>query len=60
MRTTLYQVVLFLSQKCHNSKFLKLNSSHPQYVIGCMQNTTAKITNVKAYMATELYSVPNV
>ena len=41
------------------SKFLKLNSSHLQYVIGCMQNTTTKITNIKAYMVTALYNAPN-
>lgn len=34
------------------SKFLKLNSSHLNYVIGCMKNTTTKITNIKAYMVT--------
>ena len=38
------------------SKFLKLNSSHLEYVIGCMQNTTSKIVNIKAYMVTALYN----
>lgn len=38
------------------SKFLKLNSSHLNYVIGCMKNTTTKITNIKAYMVTTLYN----
>ena len=41
------------------SKFLKLNSSHLLYVIECMQNTTSKITNIKAYMITALYNAPN-
>jgi hypothetical protein len=41
------------------AKFLKLNSSHLKYVIGCMQNTTTKITNIKAYMVTALYNAPN-
>lgn len=41
------------------SKFLKLNSSHLQYVIGCMRNTSTKITNIKAYMVTALYNAPN-
>ena len=41
------------------SKFLKLNSSHLQYVIGSMQNTTAKIGNIRAYMVTALYNAPN-
>ena len=40
------------------SKFLKLNSSHLEYVIGCMQETTTKIANIKAYMVTALYNAP--
>lgn len=40
------------------SKFLKLNSTHLQYVIGCMQNTTTKVGNIKAYMVTALYNAP--
>lgn len=41
------------------SKFLKLTSSHLEYVIDCMHNTTTKITNIKAYMITALYNAPN-
>ena len=41
------------------SKFLKLDSTHLQYVIGCMQNTTTKVGNIKAYMVTALYNAPN-
>lgn len=41
------------------SKFLKLNSSHLQYVMDCMRNTRTKITNIKAYMVTALYNAPN-
>ena len=41
------------------SKFLKLNSSHLDYVISCMQNTTTKINNIKAYMVTALYNAPS-
>lgn len=40
-------------------RFLKLNSSHLQYVIDCMQKTTVKINNVKAYMTTALFSAPS-
>ena len=40
------------------SRFLKLESSHLEYVIGCMQDTTTKITNIKAYMVTALYNAP--
>ena len=41
------------------SKFLKLNSSHLDYVISCMRNTTKKINNIKAYMVTALYNAPS-
>lgn len=41
------------------SKFLKLNSTHLNYVISCMKNTTTKITNIKAYMVTTLYNAPS-
>ena len=40
------------------ARFLKLNSSHLEYVIGCMKETTTKITNIKAYMVTALYNAP--
>ena len=40
------------------SKFLKLNSGHLEYVIGCMHETNTKITNIKAYMVTALYNAP--
>ena len=41
------------------SKFLKLDSSHLEYVIDSMRNTTTKITNIRAYMVTALYNAPN-
>ena len=41
------------------SKFLKLNSSHLEYVIGCMERNTTKIANIKAYLITALYNAPN-
>jgi len=40
-------------------KFMKLDSGHLQYVIGCMQKTTRKIANIKAYMVTALYNAPS-
>ena len=40
------------------SKFLKLNSGHLEYVIGCMHETNTKITNIKSYMVTTLYNAP--
>lgn len=41
------------------SKFLKLNASHLEYVIGCMKNNTTKVANIKAYLITALYNAPN-
>ena len=40
------------------SRFLKLNSSHVEYVRWRMQETTTKIINIKAYMITTLYNAP--
>ena len=41
------------------SKFLKLTSSHLQYVIGCMRSNTTKESNIRAYLITALYNAPN-
>ena len=41
------------------SKFLKLTSSHLEYVISCMNNNTTKISNIRAYLITALYNAPN-
>ncbi len=41
------------------AKFLKLDSSHLEYVIGCMKKNTTKITNIKSYMVTALYNAPS-
>ncbi len=41
------------------SRFLKLNSSHVEYVMLCMKNTATKITNIRAYLITALYNAPS-
>ena len=41
------------------SRFLKLNSSHIAYVMGCMRETSTKITNIRAYLITALYNAPS-
>ena len=41
------------------SRFLKLNSSHVEYVMGCMKETVTKITNIRAYLITALYNAPS-
>lgn len=40
------------------SRFLKLDSSHVEYVMGCMKDTTTKVTNIRAYLLTTLYNAP--
>lgn len=40
------------------SKFLKLNISHIEYVMGCMQGNTSKIRNIKKYLLAALFNAP--
>lgn len=46
-----YQVV--------KGKFLKLNSSHMQFVMECLKNNTSKIGNIRNYLLTTLFNAPN-
>ena len=43
------------------SRFMKLDSSHVQYVMGCMRENTTYVRNIKKYLLAALYnaSVPN-
>jgi hypothetical protein len=40
------------------SRFLKLDSSHIEYVLECLDKNTTKIRNIKEYMLTTLYNAP--
>ena len=40
------------------SRLLKLDSSHIEYVIGCIKGNTTKIGNIRAYLLTTLYNAP--
>ena len=40
------------------SKFLKLNSSHIDYVFDAMRKSPSDIRNIRAYMLTALYNAP--
>ena len=40
------------------SKFLKLNSSHIQYVMDCLKETTSKVRNIKKYLLAALFNAP--
>ena len=39
-------------------RFRKLDSSHIEYIIEAMSQTTTKINNIRAYLLTALYNVP--
>ena len=40
------------------SKFLKLNSSHIEYVLECMKQSTTRIRNIKSYLLSALFNAP--
>ena len=39
-------------------RFLELDSSHLEYVIDSLKQTTTKIHNIRAYLLTALYNAP--
>ena len=39
-------------------QFMKLDSTHVQYVMDCMKENTTKIRNIKSYLLTALYNAP--
>ena len=41
------------------SKFMKLNSSHIEFVFDCMKQNTTKIRNIKKYMLAVLFNAPS-
>ena len=41
------------------SRFLKIDSSHIEYVLSCLDKNTTKIRNIKAYLMTALYNAPS-
>lgn len=40
------------------SRFLKINSSHVEYVFDCIDKNTTKVGNIKVYLLTALYNAP--
>ncbi len=40
------------------SKFMKLNSSHVEYVMDCLKGTTSKVRNIKKYLLAALFNAP--
>ena len=41
------------------AKFMKLNSSHIEFVLDCMQENTTKIRNIKQYLRAVLFNAPS-
>ena len=41
------------------SRFMKLDSSHVQYVMDCMRENTTKIRNIKQYLRAVLFNAPS-
>ena len=41
------------------SKFLKLDSEHLEYVLGCLKDNTTKVRNIKKYMLSMLFNAPS-
>ena len=46
-------------QELVQARFLKINSSHIEYVLSCLDRNTTKIRNIKAYLMTTLYNAPS-
>ena len=40
------------------SRFMKLDSAHVQYVMGCMRENTTYVRNIKKYLLAALYNAP--
>ncbi len=41
------------------SKFMKLTSSHVEYVIDCLKSNTSKVYNIKKYLLAALFNAPS-
>ena len=41
------------------SKFMKLNYSHIEYVLFCLQRNTTKVNNIKKYLLAALFNAPS-
>ena len=47
-----------IPQKIVKERFLQLNSGHIEYVLECLNHTTNKIHNIRAYYISVLYNAP--
>ena len=44
--------------KVVKAQFMKLNSSHMEYILDCFKNQTSDIHNIKQYLLTTIYNAP--
>ncbi len=47
-----------VSKELVKSRFLKINSSHIEYILECLDRNTTKVRNIKSYLMTTLYNAP--
>ena len=47
-----------LSHEVVRSRFLKLDSSHIEFVMECLHNNSTEIRNMKQYLLTVLFNAP--
>lgn len=47
-----------MPQEVVKSRFLKLNSSHIDYVLTALKKNTSEVKNIRAYLITTLYNAP--
>lgn len=40
-------------------KFMKLDCSHVEYVLHCLEGNTSKIKNIKKYLLAALFNAPS-
>ena len=40
------------------AQFMKLDSSHMEYILDCFKNQTSDIHNIKQYLLTTIYNAP--
>ena len=58
-KNNLILCLLLFYLKHVKAKFMKLNSSHIEFVFDCMKENTTKIRNIKQYLKAVLFNAPN-
>ena len=50
---------LFIQSLGKKEKFIKLDYSHVEYVLHCLEGNTSKIKNIKKYLLAALFNAPS-